>query len=174
MTTNEQRRWYVAKSRNHSSVKIKELLVNSNIEHFLPLRKTTVERNGKEVTVLQPLALDLVFLHTDFKTALSLVNERGLPLTYMIDPLTHSLLVVPDKQMQDFMFLMDFSDKSVTFSTERLRKGDRVKVISGEFAGIEGELIRIKGHKRVVVRLEGILSLITTYIPKAYLEKIEE
>ena len=38
-------------------------------------------------------------------------------------------------------------------------------VIKGEFAGIEGELIRIKGHKRVVVRLEGAFSLATTYIP---------
>jgi ribosomal protein L24 len=53
-----------------------------------------------------------------------------------------------------------------------LRRGDRVRVIKGDFAGIEGELVRIKGHKRVVVRLEGLFSLATTYIPSNYLEKI--
>ena len=57
--------------------------------------------------------------------------------------------------------------------TEQLKKGDKVRVIKGDFAGIEGELIRVKGHKRVVVRLEGVVSLATAYIPGSFLEKIE-
>jgi hypothetical protein len=40
--------------------------------------------------------------------------------------------------------------------------------------GIEGELVRLQGHKRVVVRLEGVFSLVTTYIPGEYLERIGE
>ena len=56
---------------------------------------------------------------------------------------------------------------------ENLKKGDKVRVIKGDFAGIEGELIRVKGHKRVVVRLEGVVSLATAYIPGSFLEKIE-
>jgi transcription antitermination factor NusG len=48
-----------------------------------------------------------------------------------------------------------------------------VRIIKGSFAGIEGELIRIKGHKRVVVRLEGIAAVATTYIPASFLERIE-
>jgi transcription antitermination factor NusG len=47
-----------------------------------------------------------------------------------------------------------------------------VRVIKGEFAGIEGELVRIQGHKRVVVRLEGLFSLVTTYIPSNFLETL--
>ena len=56
---------------------------------------------------------------------------------------------------------------------DSLKKGDKVRVIKGDFAGIEGELIRVKGHKRVVVRLEGVVSLATAYIPGSFLEKIE-
>ena len=41
------------------------------------------------------------------------------------------------------------------------------------FAGIEGELIRIAGHRRVVVRLENLFSIATVFIPSGYLEKIE-
>ena len=165
--------WYVAKSKNCSSVRIKEKLETLGIEYFLPLRKTITERNGKKVTVTKPIALNLVFIHTDFKTALSLVNDYSFPMNYMIDTITKTLLVVPDKQMEDFMFMMNFPDDSIYISNENLRRGDRVRVIQGEFAGIEGELVRIKGHKRVVVRLEGLFSLATTYIPGAYLEKIE-
>lgn len=39
--------------------------------------------------------------------------------------------------------------------------------------GLEGELLRIKGHKRVIVRLEGVVSIATSYIPGSFLEKIE-
>jgi transcription antitermination factor NusG len=75
--------------------------------------------------------------------------------------------------MENFMFLLDLSESAMRIENANLKRGDRVRVIKGDFAGIEGELIRIKGHKRVVVRLEGLFSLATTYIPGAYLEKIE-
>lgn len=171
--SHEQDHWYVAKSK-YSSLKIKEKLDTLGIEYFLPLRKTMTERNGKKIMVTRPLALNLVFLHTDFKTALSLVNDYSMPMSYMIDSITRTLLIVPDKQMEDFQFILNFPDDSLYISNENLRRGDRVRVIQGEFAGIEGELVRIKGHKRVVVRLEGLFSIATTYIPGAYLEKIEE
>lgn len=93
-------------------------------------------------------------------------------MNYLLNLETRQLLVVPDKQMRDFMFLLDFSEDAVQVLNENLRQGDRVRVIKGEFAGIEGELIRIKGHKRVVVRLEGVFSLATAYSPGAYLERI--
>ena len=99
-------------------------------------------------------------------------REYKLSMNYLLNLETRQLLVVPDKQMQDFMFLLDFSEDAVQVLNENLRQGDRVRVIKGEFAGIEGELIRIKGHKRVVVRLEGAFSLATTYIPGSYLERI--
>lgn len=121
---------------------------------------------------MKPVIPNLVFVRTDFQTALSLVNKQGLPFNYMIDHATRTLLVVPDKQMQDFMFLLDFSEETILVENTNLRHGDRVRVIKGDFAGIEGELIRIKGHKRVVVRLEGLFSLTTTYIPGSFLEKI--
>ncbi|GHT46508.1 hypothetical protein FACS189440_04690 [Bacteroidia bacterium] len=60
-------------------------------------------------------------------------------------------------------FLLNLSDKTFRIGNANLKKGDRVRVVKGSFTGIEGELIRIKGHKRVVVRLEGIFSLVTTY-----------
>jgi transcription antitermination factor NusG len=56
---------------------------------------------------------------------------------------------------------------------EDLQGGERVRIIKGEFAGIEGELYRIKGHKRVVVRLEGLASVaLGNYIAKECLERI--
>ena len=52
------------------------------------------------------------------------------------------------------------------------RKKIRVILIHG-LLGLEGELVRLKGHKRVVIRLDGVASIATSYIPSSFLEKIE-
>lgn len=45
-------------------------------------------------------------------------------------------MVVPDKQMQDFMFLLDFSTGSVEILNKGIKRGDRVRVIKGPLARI--------------------------------------
>ena len=86
--------------------------------------------------------------------------------------LIHSL-IVPDKQMHDFMFLLDFSPSGIEVLNKNLKRGDRVRVIKGPLQGLEGELVRLMGHKRVVIRLEGVVSIATSYIPGSFLERIE-
>lgn len=115
----------------------------------------------------------MIFIRTDQTTAFSLLNEHGLNVVYLKDLETRHLLIVPDKQMRDFMFLLDFSDSTVEVINEELKRGDRVRVIKGPLIGLEGELLRIKGHKRVIVRLEGVVSVATSYIPGSFLEKIK-
>jgi hypothetical protein len=47
------------------------------------------------------------------------------------------------------------------FAGKKLQGGEKVKVIGGEFAGIEEKIYRIKGHKRVIVRLGKDLAVAT-------------
>lgn len=64
----------------------------------------------------------------------------------MKDFSTHSMLVVPDKQMEDFMFVMDLNPDGVSLDSEILTVGHKVKVIKGELSGIEGE-VAIEANK---------------------------
>ena len=164
--------WFAAKVKYQTEKKIKLWLEEQSVEHFVPARKVMVEKNGKRVEKEKVLIPGLLFIRTDYQKALSLSAESKIKMVYMRNLESHKLLVVPDKQMEDFMFLLDFSETAIQIENANLRQGDRVRVIKGEFAGIEGELIRIKGHKRVVIRLEGLFSLATTYIPSSYLERI--
>jgi transcription antitermination factor NusG len=153
--------WYVARVRYRTEKKIKQYLEKEGIEHYIPLQQE------------KPLLPCTVFIRTDYERALSLPVECGCMIDYLYNTDTKKLRVIPDGQIRDFMFLNNFSDKALVLDNpENLRGGEKVRVTGGEFAGIEGELYRIKGHKRVVVRLEGLASLATTYIPKEFLEKI--
>ncbi|MDL2241811.1 UpxY family transcription antiterminator [Bacteroidales bacterium OttesenSCG-928-L03] len=170
MTQNKQ--WYAAKVKPHTERKIKDYLSESGLEHFIPFHTVVVEREGQKIKKEKPVIPGLIFIRTEKKLALSLPEESGFRMMFMRNLETRDFLVVPDKQMRDFIFVLDLSENAIPVSNESLRRGDKVRVLKGPFAGIEGELVRIKGHKRVVVRLEGLFSLATTYIPANYLEVI--
>jgi len=164
--------WYAAKVKYQTEKKVKAWLDEQAIENFIPFRKVLIERNGRKIKKEKPIVPGLLFIRTNYQKACTLPFESKVRMVYLRNLESHQLLIVPDKQMEDFMFLLDLSEAAVRIDNTNLRRGDRVRVIKGDFAGIEGELIRIKGHKRVVIRMEGLFSLATTYIPGAYLEKI--
>ena len=55
----------------------------------------------------------------------------------MKDFSTHSMLVVPDKQMQDFMFVMDLNPEGVCFDNEPLTVGKRLQLSKGSLAALK-------------------------------------
>ena len=165
--------WYAAKVKYQTERKMKTWLDEQAIENFIPFRTVLIEKDGRRIKREKPIIPGLLFIRTNYQTVCTMPVESRIKIMYLRNLENHQLLVVPDKQMQDFMFLLDFSESAVRVENANLRQGDRVRVIKGDFAGIEGELIRIKRHKRVVVRLEGLFSLATTYIPSAFLERIE-
>jgi transcription antitermination factor NusG len=153
--------WYAARVKYQTERKIKNYLEAQGIQHYIPFQ------DGK------PAIPCLVFIRIDYERALSLPVECGYMISYLYDVNTKKFQIIPDKQMQDFMFLLNYSGATFRIDNPDMKHGEKVRVLKGEFAGIEGELIRIRGHKRVVVRLDGLFSMVAgSYIPKEYLEKI--
>ena len=113
MTTNKEKvqliKWFAAKTKFSAEKKIKQFLERLGIEHYIPFRTVIKEKGGKKVKVEKPVIPNLIFIHSDYNTCLSLVNEYKLSMNYLLNLETRQLLVVPDKQMHDFMFLLDFS-----------------------------------------------------------------
>lgn len=50
-----------------------------------------------------------------------------------------------------------------------LRRGDRVRVTEGVFKA-EGYIRRVKGNRRLIVSIEGVVAVATTYIPGCFLK----
>ncbi|MDR1544262.1 MAG: UpxY family transcription antiterminator [Prevotellaceae bacterium] len=164
--------WYAAKIKSHTERKLKKWLAEREVEHFIPFHNVVIERNGRRFRKEKPWISGLIFIRAEQQDALKIQQESIVKMFFLMKKETKTPRIIPNKQMQDFMFMLDFSDTTIKIDNTNFKQGDRVRVIKGGFAGIEGELIRIKGHKRVVVRLEGLFSLATTYIPPSFLEKI--
>lgn len=85
---------------------------------------------------------------------------------------------IPEAQMTSFRLVTEsglsgldfFADDEIT----RYRKGDRVRVTGGPLKGAEGYIRRIKKDRRLLVSIEGVIAVASSYIPTELLEKVPE
>jgi len=168
-TRNDQPCWYVARTHCGSELCVRDRLSRLGTEHFLPTEQQRHTRS--RTTYERPLIPGMIFVHTTKTRACALTNEMGLPVRYLIDPATHTLLVVPDKQLEDFRRVLDLSREEGGLMTQPLALGEYVRVIKGSLRGVEGRVLEFRGEFYVVVELLGWY--VRASVPRAWLEKIE-
>ena len=78
---------------------------------------------------------------------------------------------IPQKQIDNLRLVVN-SDAEIQVSTEKFAKGDQVEVINGSLTGLTGELIKVGGKKRVIVRIDKLDLNIVLTIPVTFLRKI--
>ena len=149
--------WYVARTRRGQETAIRDRLEGFGIRNFVPVGPTLKIRNGRKVKAMVPLIPNMVFLRTAKSTACALANGYGIPLFYIVDRSTNRMLVVPDKQMDDFMRVVLDQPDSVQLCDFRPSVGQRVRIVSGNLAGVEGEVLA-DGANYLVVSAGSLLS----------------
>ena len=173
-----QRYWFAARTRDKQEFAVRKILESlkaeegMDIEFYLPTRTVVTQLKYRRKKSEVPVVRNLIFVRATKKTACDIPNVYGVPLFYMRDLSTRSLLVVPEKQMEDFMFVMDLSPDGVSFDNGALSAGHKVRVVKGDFCGIEGETTTRSNKTYVVIRIKDILTA-TIKVPRSYLKIIE-
>ncbi len=129
------------------------------------------EKAGNRVFIPEVIP-SLLFIRSSREYMLRLRRENYINVGIYFKPGTSEPAVIPDKDMEMFIFIVSTGCRTLETIDEKLVKGDKVKVIEGLFKGAEGYITRVHGTKRFVVMLEGIAAVSTTYIPKAHLQRI--
>lgn len=163
--------WFSARTQRNQELRVRDSLKKLNVEHFVPTRVVVRQLKYRKKKAEIPVIRNLVFIRASKEKACAIPNDHGVQLFYMIDRQTRSFLVVPDKQMQDFMLVMDMDPDGVCFDNESIGIGEKVEVIKGVFSGVEGELVSMTNRSYVVIRVGQILS-VSVSIPKSYLKKV--
>lgn len=166
-----QKFWFAARTRANQELGLRDALKKLEVTHYLPTHIVTRRISDRVKRVEVPVINNLIFIQATKQEAFSLVKDYALKLHYIKDIETGSLLVVPDKQMENFIFLMDFSPESIRQCSETYAPGDKVRVVKGNLAGVEGELVRVEGKTHVLLRIPQVL-VVSVKVPKNYLEKI--
>lgn len=175
--TEQQKYWFAARTRDKQEFTVRKSLdrlkseEHLDFDYYLPTRFVISQLKYRRKRSEVPVIRNLVFVHSTKQTACDISNIYNVPLFYMKDLATHSMLVVPDKQMEDFMFVMDLNPDGVSLDSEILTVGHKVKVIKGELSGIEGEVAVEANKTYVVIRIKDLLTA-SIKVPKSYLKII--
>ncbi len=160
-TDSNEIKWYVLNLRYVRAASVAPVLQEAGIRAFVPpvvtnLLFVRVSRSGvEEYLPRSPLGGKVYLMRS---------RADGHPL------------VVRDSDMDLFIRICEAAEEAPIIMTEPpvLKIGDRVRITTGPFAGAEGNVVRMKKSKRVLISISDVVWVATAYIPPTELELIEE
>ena len=179
-------RWYPMRIC-YSSIKRQDML-NELLQKEDSVEKTYVPKylTDAEAMTYVPALVNYIFIRTSLNGLRNLKADkvRFGNLRYVmshnrdnhnasIDEIAH----VPEKQMEHFMRVIDEANEQVVMLENMefaCKPGQKVKIRTGPFEGVEGILKSIKKHLCVVIPIQNVMAVAITNVPKKYLQRIDE
>lgn len=145
--------WYVLHTKSRFENVVNEGLEKKSMEVFLPKIQVRSKRRDRKVMIRVPLFPGYLFVRTNLgptehieivKTvgAVRLVGNKDGPIP------------VSSETVDSLKIIVQGNDSVTTGS--RFKKGDRVIVVQGPFAGVVGTFLRHRGKGRVIVNIEAL------------------
>lgn len=164
------RHWYAAYTKLFHERKTAENLQKMGIRSFVPLREEIHQWSQRKKKVMKVLIPQMIFIYGTEKERLEALTLPAIS-HYLVLRGEHSPAIIPDNQMERFMFLVDYSDETIEMFTSPLEPGQTIKVIKGPLSGLEGELIDVEGQSKVIVRLD-LLGCAGVDMPAGFVESV--
>lgn len=173
--TDEKKAWFAMKVFQNRVFEIESYLQARDIETYFPVHYEEKTVGGEKKTVRKPVISSLIFLRTFSENLTAIEKDLSSKVALYRYRKSRQVAVIPDREMDIFKMVTSVSNNNwdyVDVAAMSFRPEDRVRVIDGDFKGAEGYIKRIKGNRRLVVAIEGVVAVATAYIPSCYLEKL--
>ncbi len=145
------RSWYVLHTRSRFEVVVNDFLLKKTFDVFLPKVLVRSKRRDRKKMIRVPLFPGYVFVKTNLDPREHLEIVKTVGAVRLIG--NHAGPVpVPDETVESLKIMVGTDDPITTGPI--LKKGDRVIVVCGPFAGVVGSFIRYGGKGRVIVDIE--------------------
>lgn len=145
--------WYAIYTKPNAEKKILKLLEEQNIECYLPLKKSLRQWSDRKKWIEEPLFRCYLFVkvsHIEFFKVLEIpgtvkyVSFGGKPQD------------IPESQIENIGILIEQQEREIFLSRENIKKGKNVEVLCGPFKGMQGEIVKIYGNYRIVIRIDAL------------------
>lgn len=171
--------WFPLRVANHRELRIRDELTRLAIEHYLPV-KCVQRQYGGHIRRVEVPAINIIFVHATQETITQWKMFNGeltylrykMNMVYDGEAAHAEIMTVPDREMNQFIRVTRHPDERLQYLvyTDFLDKeGRKVRIIDGDFAGVEGEIKRIRKDRCVVVCIRGIAA-VALQIPFQQLE----
>jgi transcription termination/antitermination protein NusG len=145
--------WYAVWTRSKQEKAAAVILSRLGVRHYLPLRSELRQWSDRRQKIEVPLFSGYLFVHLNplKDTRLKVLRVPGV--VAFVGNQTGPL-PIPHKEIEDIQaVLASGTDCSVQPS---LKEGDRVRVVRGPLAGVEGTLVRANSESRLFISIDMI------------------
>ncbi|MCG8578513.1 MAG: UpxY family transcription antiterminator [Bacteroidales bacterium] len=152
MDNNQDKQWYALYTKSRGEKKAFEQLTALGIETYLPLKKTLRQWSDRKKWVEMPVISSYIFVKIP-KAAYRDVFKANSIVAYV--SYKGKACVIPDS---DILAMKRTIENQLDFSIEanQIEKGQQITVTSGPLEGIKGEVVDIKGKKKIILRIQHI------------------
>ena len=175
--------WYALRCTYGRENLAYEYMVEKGITAFYPTKTTVKLINGKRKTVTESLLPNIFFAYGTFDQIKYFVYDNvNLPFlrfyyrhVHIGSKIDKIPMIVPDCQMESLKIISAADADNTIVSlvkVPKFEKGQLVRVIDGAFKGVIGRVARWQGQQRVGVVVDDLVTVVTAYVPSAFLEKI--
>ena len=174
--------WYALRTTYGREKKAYDYLTAKGITAFYPTTNVVKLIKGKRKNVTESRLPNIFFAYgTEEQLKEYVYDNVNLPFLRFYYRHIHegnriikTPLIVPDNQM-DSLKIICAADADNTFvslvKVPKFEKGQLVKVIDGVFKGVVGRVARWQGQQRVGVVVDDLVTVVTAYVPRAFLEE---
>ncbi len=175
--------WYALRTTYGREKKAYDYMTAKGITAFYPTINSVKLINGKRKVVTESRLPNIFFAYGTEEQLKSFVYDNvNLPFLRFYYRHVHVgrriekiPLIIPDNQMESLKIICA-ADADNTFvslvEVPKFEKGQLVRVTDGAFKGVIGRVARWQGQQRVGVVVDQLVTVVTAYVPSAFLEKL--
>ena len=175
--------WYALRTTYGREKKAYDYMTAKGITAFYPTTEVVKLIKGKRKIVIESRLPNIFFAYgTEEQLKTFVYDNVNLPFLRFYYRHVHVgrriekvPMIVPDYQMESLKIICAAdADNTIVSLAEvpKFKQGQMVRVIDGAFKGVVGRVARWQGQQRVAVVLEELVTVVTAYVPSAFLEKI--
>jgi len=176
--------WYALRCTYGREKAAYDYLVAKGVTAFYPTTNVVKIINGKRKVVTESRLPNIFFAFgTEEQIKTFVYDNVNLPFLRFYYRHVHigrridkKPLIVPDYQMESLKIICAADADNTIVSLDKVpkfEKGQLVRVVDGAFKDFIGIVARWQGQQRVGVVIEGLVTMVTAYVPSVFLEKIE-
>lgn len=144
--------WHALYTRPRWEKKVRDLLLDQGVEHYLPLVTTVKQWSDRKKKVEEPLIKSYIFVRVSEKEYYDVLNTDGAVKYIAFEG---KAAPIPEWQIDAIRKTID-NMLPYELSGERLEPGQHVKIKEGNLKGMEGEILQIKGKTKFIIRIDSV------------------
>lgn len=165
------RSWYALHTKSRFENVVNEGLAKKTLEVFLPKITVKSSRRDRHKMIRVPLFPGYIFVRTDLNPYEHVEILKTTGAVRLIGS-AQGPVPIADASVESLRIMVSTDGEVITGT--RFKKGDRVMVVSGPFAGVTGIFSSYRGDGRVIVNIEALGQFAAVNVDGSEVEKLPE